>query len=399
MVWSNPPPNNTGLAQWYGRVNWARHNSAALRSQNRYFLSKIGGGDEGRILAVAKYETANAPPTNSDVVLAFALIFRHGEAHTGANATYNLQPAWSQLGLNTGKYYNVRNLASSDASKYVWGMPQSGSDLWNNGIYVALNGGTTSVVTNDGELVQYLKVDEIPVNHAPVLNVPGPHTVPIGSTTNFVVTATDSDGDTVIITNTAFPAGATFDGANFAWTALPTNFANTTNALVFVGNDQKGATNSVVTNSTTIVVPFDWNGNGIGDDWEWANFANLTNAAANDNDGDGMGDLEEYIAGTQPTNRGSLFTVTNIVTTAGRTNHVIRIPTEPGREYVIFYSDSNFTNDMPWLLFGNTNLGFGTWLETSPVSTSYTFTDDETSNSTFGAPALHRFYRVKVRRP
>src|SRR5690606_10561589 len=72
-VWENPPDYSGGLAQWYGRVNWARHNSPALRSHNRYFLTKVGGGDQSNILAAAKYEHAYGSPATSDVVLAFAL--------------------------------------------------------------------------------------------------------------------------------------------------------------------------------------------------------------------------------------------------------------------------------------------------------------------------------------
>jgi hypothetical protein len=397
MIWSNPPPNNTGLAQWYGRVNWARHNSPALRSQNRYFLSKVGGGDEGKILAVAKYERAYASPTNSDVVLAFALLFRHGEPHGGANATYNLQPVWDRLGLNTSRWYNVRNIASSDGSVYVWDAPQSGADLWNNGIYVGLGGGTTgNSITNDGELVQFLKVDEISVNHAPVLTVPGPHTVPVGSTTNFTVKATDLDGDPVVITNTMFPEGATFDGTNFAWTALPVAFVNTTNALVFVGNDQRGATNSAVTNNTTIIVPWDWDADDMDDGWEWSNFSTLTNSNTGDADGDRSDNLAEYIAGTNPGDSNSLFRITNITVAVNRR---IRISTVPARYYTIHYVDG-LSDDRLWRGFGNTNLGIGTWLETNVAPASFTFTDDETPDTTTNPPATgQRFYRVNVRHP
>ena len=399
MVWSNPPPNAEGLAQWYGRVNWARHNSPALRSQNRYFLSKVGGGDEARILASAKYETAYASPSNGDVVLAFALIFRHGEAHTGASATYDLQGAWSLLGMNTSKYYNVRNLASSDAGTYLWPSNKAGAELYNNGLWVNLPGGTVNAITNDGELVQYLKLQEFDGgNHAPVLTVPGPHTLPVGSSTNFNVTATDDDSDTVVISNPTAPGGATFNGTTFSWTA-GTADVNTTNLLVFVGNDQKGATNSWVTNTTTIVVPFDWNSNGMGDDWEWNNFANLTNGAAGDNDNDGANNYSEYIAGTDPTNNASYFRVTNIVTSAGQTNHLIRVPTQPGRHYTISYA-GGVSNNAAWHGFGNTNLGVGTWLETNTVPSSFTFTDDETANTTTSAPTDgRRYYRIKVSRP
>ncbi|MBU0678629.1 MAG: hypothetical protein KJ626_10985 [Verrucomicrobia bacterium] len=160
-VWSNPPPSATGLDQWYGRVNWARLNSPALQGQNRYFLTNMSGNDNSRIFAVAKYEEANASPTNKDVVLAFALLFEHGAAHASAADTYDLTGAWSLLGLDVSKNYNVRNLASSDANSYVWTDPISGQDLYDNGIYVSLGGGTVNAITNDGELVQYLKVEEI----------------------------------------------------------------------------------------------------------------------------------------------------------------------------------------------------------------------------------------------
>jgi len=174
MVWTSAPPSSTGLDQWYGRVNWARLNSAALQSRNRYFLSKIGGGgEEAKILAVAKYETANGSPATNDVVLAFSLLLRHGESHSAASATYDLQPVWSLIGADTNKSYNVRNLASSDASAYLWETNRLGSDLYANGIYVNLLADTAgNNITNDGALVQYLKLDEfeLPVATGLVVN-------------------------------------------------------------------------------------------------------------------------------------------------------------------------------------------------------------------------------------
>ena len=74
--------------------------------------------------------------------------------------------------------------------------------------------------------------------------------------------------------------------------------------------------------------------------------------------------------------------------------------TEPGRHYVIHYGDNGMSNGMTWSAFVNTNNGIGTWLETSPTSTTHTFTDDEGTNTTAGGPASgHRFYKVKVRKP
>ena len=160
--WDNPPSFSTGLDQWYGRVNWARLNSPALRSMHRWFLSrKSGGGDNQKILAAAKYERYGAgPAADSDVVLAFALIL--DSAHTPASETYDLQGPWEALGLDKGRRYNVRNMASSDAQQYIWEVPKTGQDLYDNGIWVNLIADSAgSSITDDGALVQYLQIVEI----------------------------------------------------------------------------------------------------------------------------------------------------------------------------------------------------------------------------------------------
>ena len=401
-VWTNPPDYATGLPELYARINSARHASPALQSPNRYFLSKTTGGDEARIFAVAKYQTAGASPHTSDVVLAFALMLRHGESpHAGTNATYDLRGSgdylWNLLGLNTGKFYNVRNLASSGPDTYLWAESKSGTELYTNGIWVDLpadNGGTTAI-TNDGVLVQYLKLDEI--NSAPQISLPGPHILPVGAWTNFTVTASDPDGDPVLLTNPTAPAGAVFAGGVFTWTAGVAN-VNTTNTAAFVADDQQGAANSVVTNSTSIVVPLDWDNDGMSDGWEWTWFLTLTNEASGDNDGDHSDNLTEYIAGTEPTDAGSVFSVDHIVSSPGHTNRLITIPTQPGKHYTIQYADDLGTNGITWFGFGNTNDGIGTWAETNSTAATHTFTDDETADTTTNTPAAgRRFYRVKVR--
>ena len=131
----------------------------------------------------------------------------------------------------------------------------------------------------------------------------------VGSSTSVLVYAQDPEHDPALtITNTVKPSGATYINSNLSWTA-GASFAGTTNAVVFVADDHAGDSYSVVTGTTYIIVPFDSNGNGINDGWEWTQFTNLTTSASGDTDGDQMNNYAEYLAGTQPTNASSRFTI------------------------------------------------------------------------------------------
>jgi hypothetical protein len=403
QVWTSPTPFGGGLDQWYGRVNWARLNSPALRSRNYRTLATIGGPEDSGIFAVAKWEQTGAGPATSDVVLAFTRFMEHGGGHFQDANTYSLQPVWNELGLDTGKTYTVRNLASSDAFfEFTNGWPQTGAQLWNSGIYVELPVDVGGAITRDGAIVQYLKLVELTneVNQAPVITLPASHLLALGSSTSFPVSVTDADGDPVTTNYLSGPVGATFSGGLFAWTALPTNFVNTTNLVVFTADDQQGATNSVVTNTATIVVPFDFDQDGLGDAWEIGNYATLTNGPAGDTDFDGVNNGAEYVAGTQPTNLVSFFRVETVAHTVNPTNRVVTVPTVPGRRYRIYYANAGYSNNATWNAFANTNNGVGTWLETNTSPATRQFADDETTNSTLGAPAGgQRTYRVTVENP
>jgi len=406
-VWESRPVNSTGLDQWYGRVNWARHNSPALRSLNRHFLSRTAGGDNAKILAAAKYETPYGNPTNSDVVLAFALIL--DAAHTAASDTYDLQACWDVLGLDTSKFYNVRNLASSDAmGTYIWATNKQGSELWNDGIWISLPADSAGLISDDGVLVQYLKIDEMDApdtNQSPTIAfIPSANnTWPVGSSNDLQISASDPDGNPVTLTNLPLAVGdyaaSSISNGTLIWIVSPAS-VNSTSFVYFVANDQQGRTNSIVTNSATLIVPFDWNSNGISDGWEWDYFQNLTNTAENDNDDDGATDYNEYIAGTDPTNPASLFKINTIAATAGNTNYGITVATEPGKQYIIEFQDDPLTDGTAWSGFANTNDGIGTWIETNTQSGHYTFTDDFTTNTTDNTPAnSYRFYKLNVKNP
>ncbi len=176
-VWGEPPLDAASreMAQWHGRVNWARHNSPALQSANQYFLSRTGGGDNSKIFAVAKYEAAGAVGNGQDAVLAFALFVNDGD-HSGANDTYDLTGCWDLLGLDnsTGTYYNVRNLAASDAEAELWPTARSGADLYANGVWVNFTSDDSGNIYDDGAIVQYLKLEEAPAPGTETTNSPVP---------------------------------------------------------------------------------------------------------------------------------------------------------------------------------------------------------------------------------
>ena len=56
---------------------------------------------------------------------------------------------------------------------------------------------------------------------------------------------------------------------------------------------------------------------GMDDDWEMAYFGTLARDGTGDFDGDGMTDLQEFLAGTDPTNRGSVLRVMTLTSVNG----------------------------------------------------------------------------------
>ena len=369
------------------------------------FILAVGGIVAPALADLGIWMTDNPDPVRLGQTLTYQITVTNGAS--GARATNTVVTdvlptgvAFVSCSVNPGSY----NYSEAENTVYCnLGTLAVGATA---GVTLVVSPTVTGVYTNEAGVMSD-NVDGArtsaattvnAANRAPELTLPGDLVLPVGSSTNFTVLVTDPDHDAgVFVTNTVRPAGATFVSSNFAWTAT-TAFLNTTNPIVFVANDNQGMTNSVVTNSLSIVVPWDWNTNGISDGWEWTHFSNLTTSATGDNVGDGMDNYAEYIAGTQPTNARSEFRLTSCATLPATSNHQVTVSTEAGRRYTIYWADGKLTNNIPWQPFANTNAGV--WIETGSSSTSHVFTDTEGTNTTGGAPAGGvRFYRVKVSAP
>jgi len=91
----------------------------------------------------------------------------------------------------------------------------------------------------------------------------------------------------------------------------------------------------------------DTDGDGMDDDWEMAYFGTLARDGTGDFDGDGQTDLQEFLAGTDPTNSGSILRVLTLTPLGGGGTRVIWAAA-PGKRYQVQFkdnlSDSGWTN-------------------------------------------------------
>jgi hypothetical protein len=153
-------------------------------------------------------------------------------------------------------------------------------------------------------------------------------------------------------------------GANVGWISLG-------NAVAFVQVDrlQSGT---------------DSDRDGIPDAWELDHFGNLTTAnATSDKDGDGFGDLQEYLAGTDPKQPADSLRGALTQSPAGPAL-VFTWLSQPGCQYRILQTD----NLIPPVVWSNMGLG---WINPDPGTT--------TSRQIDKNGAASGFYRLEAIKP
>ena len=369
QFWSQPPPNNAGLAQWYGRVNWARLNSPAIKSLNQFYLDQTpaAGAPADNLFAIAKYEQAGASPAYKDVVLCFANLFEHSAPHYATSSDFSLRggagdPLWSLLGLVNGpsRSYNIRNLASSNAEAFVWATAKTGADLYSNGIPVVLGGGTSNSITADGELAQFLKIVDVT---PPPTSTPVASYYQIGSTGNFTWTSNAGPHDN--ISTWVISVGTTPGGNDISsGITLPvgtTSYSFTgTNGVTYYATLSSVSTAGILSSSTA------------------TSAGSVVLSATGDQDGDGTINEEEEVAGTNPLDPASRFTISSATVSGSQVT--VSFPTVVGRYYHVESSTSLTGWD----------------IEDEPGAKNIVGTGAQVSFTDVNASGNQKFYQAKV---
>jgi Bacterial TSP3 repeat/Fibronectin type III domain len=376
--WTSWSTNGLGvknLIPAYSGAGKAREFSPALRSSGRWFLNPVGSSNpDENIFAVAKYEEANASPAAKDVVLSFVNLNR---SNTSANTFGIPAGLGTLLGIKSSRTYNVRNIAAylgpnndypDRRSNFLWGSNGlSGASILSSGIYVSLPGVPSSDVawgTNPFE-PQYLKLYDVtpPPTVSGTPSVTPPYTVP-GSTTNFTAngtatiswaTVTDSEG------------------------LVPTYRVSVKNASGFEVSTQDVSSNSASLTGLASGDTYTFTVTALNpNDPSKSSAASATSGSivslnpSADDDGDGMSNAAELVAGTNPKNNQQ-----NFVASATRPNsNSVNITWNPiaGRSYRVEAS---------------TNLTSSTWGTLATNQTSGSFTENSVNSTA-------RFYRVVV---
>jgi len=123
----------------------------------------------------------------------------------------------------------------------------------------------------------------------------------------------------------------------------------------------------------------DTDNNGLPDWWELQYFGHLTGTDPNaDTDHDGMSNLEEWLAGTNPTNASSCLRL--MAQPSNNTNaFVVSWPSVTGKHYQLERATNLLT-------------GFNSVVQTNIAATAPTNTETDTAS----LPSNARFYRVGV---
>lgn len=342
----------------YSRLQKARENSPALRSQQNYFLSRTDtDGWDPDIFAVAKFQQAGAPVSTQDVVFAFVNNnFRANQSRAGSfklNAPTGSGANW--FGIQPDHLYNVVDIASANPTAYLWGSGILGSELIANGIYV----GFQPDATFDGGQAQYIRlidmtagmtatsVNDLFANPdrypSPVLTGLSNRTVAVATTLSFAVNVTKDPADTVTLS-----CQSTLAPNNFAFT--PVAGETGPHTFLFTATGRDGFDEELITITVTSEAPptpYEVWAAAVGLD------PDAPNGAPDDNfDNDPYTNEQEYHADTDPRNADSFPRIELINPVDEMNADLLMDKTLSGasRTYVIHAADQVVDNGWNWVI-------------------------------------------------
>ncbi|NOS72790.1 MAG: cadherin-like domain-containing protein [Verrucomicrobia bacterium] len=333
------------------------------------------------------------------------LIDRHYGLAATINATNKID-AGNGRENGTGAYKKPENVSAPHMGAVyavVGSSGQiSGGTLNHQAMYVSLNNLGSMVldissnrldatfIRENGTTNDYftiLKVNFPPVASNLTYNVPADVSTPL------VITGSDINSNAITFATDSLPGHGLisgFDATNGTLVYTPAHGFSGSGAFTYHVNDgQTNSSTATVTINTTAAV--DSNTNGLPDSFE--GLYGVTDPDT-DNDGDGLSNLQEYFANTNPTNAASTLAI-SAITRAANGNVTLNWPAMGGTRYRVNFTDSN-----------SDALPNGDFIELlRPVSeemnpatigtlTNQTFTDDFalTGVPTNGA----RYYRLQV---
>ena len=317
--WTQWSANTFGvknLIPAYAGAGKAREFSPALRSSSRWFLNPNGTTTaDPNIFAVAKYEEANASPATKDVVLGFVNLDRT----TNRQNTFTIPSGLGTLlGIKSGRTYNVRNIAAylgpnneyaDRRDKFLWGNNGlSGATILSGGIYVSLPAipATDPAWESAPFEAQYLKLYDVTpppaVSGSPIFS-----SITAEGTTTTTVSwnaVADSEGLTPVYRVTAS------NGSTVETTLTSVSFSGLNPETYF---------------TVTALNPNDLSKASS------PSFRALSSTG--DEDGDGMSNGDEQIAGTNARDPSSRFQINTIVATSS--GFTLTWTAAPGRTYTV----------------------------------------------------------------
>lgn len=359
----------------YSRVNKARLNSPALRSQQNYFLKDRATTNwNPNIFAVAKFQQPGVSAATQDVVFAFINNdFRADQARAASflvNAEVSAGVNW--FGIQPGHLYNVVDIASANPTQTLWPSNYPGSKIIAEGMYV----GFQTNASFQGGQVQFIRLLDITagmtatsVNDMATFEVrkPAPQiaavsnrTVAVGNTLSFTlqVTKDPSDSVTVSAASTLSPVNWTFSGTNYVFSFTPATNETGVHTFLFTATGNDGFDEELITITVTAENPepgaYELWAQGQGLDIEGAN-----GGLIDDFDGDGVPNQEEFWADTSPTNANVFPQISSVFMQDGVLNIRMDKSSDAPRAYVIHAAGTLASNSWDWQTLGTNNSATG----------------------------------------